>query len=197
MPSQSPSTHSDVDKPYKAGSLSLPTEPVLAQFGDCSSPSLGGSCCTSWSPALCKDLDLASLLQIVTALSLRASSKNKAGHGGQRNEEGCVEVAALFSVSFKGCFWGDCIACLSRRMPVPSLSGVQKGVTFLFPPEGGHRLSRTSNARSLYFGRKGCNALYLTHWCWVAGRQTAPHLCSRFLDFGEMSSPPHFPELSK
>jgi len=36
---------------------------------------------------MCKDLDLASLSQIVTALPLRALSKDKAGRGGRCSEE--------------------------------------------------------------------------------------------------------------
>jgi len=93
LPSQSPCTHADTDKPYKARSPSLPSSPtrsgdwVSAQLGDCGSSCLGDSCCNSWSPDMCKDLDLASLSQIVTALPLRALSKDKAGRGGRCSEE--------------------------------------------------------------------------------------------------------------
>ena len=74
-------------------------------------------------------------------------------------------------------------------MAVRSLSGIQKGVTFLFPAEGGHRLSHTSNACSTISEGKGAMQ---------EGRQHtyAAEFPARFLQFGEISNPPHLPELS-
>lgn len=63
LPSQSPSTHAGRDKTCKAHLHPSPAQSqgwVLAQLGDCGNPCLSDSCCNSWSPDVCKDMDLAS-----------------------------------------------------------------------------------------------------------------------------------------
>lgn len=60
-------------------------------------------------------------------VSLRALSKNKAGHGGQWEEEGCVEVATLECV-IQGLFLGGphCTS-VSEDASLFSVWGTERG----------------------------------------------------------------------
>lgn len=84
-------------------------------------------------------------------------------------------------------------------MAACSLSGVQKGVTFLFPAEGGHSLSHVPQMLVLDISEGEGAMPFISHA--GAGEleasSTPMRQCpARLLQNGEISIAPHLPELS-
>lgn len=98
----------------------------------------------------------------------------------------------------QGCFWGAA-ARVPWRMAACSLSGVQKGVTFLFLAEGGHSLSHVPQMLVLHISEGEGAMPFMSHA--GAGEleasSTPMRQCpARLLQNGEISIAPHLPELS-